>query len=308
MDIYILSPSGVIRDKASLHRALVYLEGRGYTVMLDPQVLDQSQRFAGSDQSRLNAITRATESNAKVILISRGGYGLTRLLPKIPYQKIADSVARKTIWLGFSDFTALQLACLAQQQAILTWAGPMAVTDFGSTTAPDKTLQMYFDRLICGQLHEVSWRLEKSVDNLGNENQPLFIENAMLWGGNLCVLTSLLGTPWFPHIENGILFLEDIAEEPYRIERMLMQLYLAGVLNRQRAILLGSFTHAKTSLTDSDYDIYAVVRHICQCCGIPILMGLPFGHIRQKLCLPVGKKVNLYRDGNLIQLSWEGIF
>ena len=119
-----------------------------------------------------------------------------------------------------------------------------------------------------------------------------------LWGGNLAMVAHLLGTPYFPQVDGGILFVEDVGETPYRIERMLYQLHHAGVLARQRAILLGRFTEYALSDNDGGYDLAAAVSALRAVCATPIYTGLPFGHVPDKLTLPVGGRCDLaVRDG-----------
>jgi muramoyltetrapeptide carboxypeptidase len=131
------------------------------------------------------------------------------------------------------------------------------------------------------------------------------IHGATLWGGNLCVLTSLLGTPYFPSIDKGVLFVEDVNEHPYRVERMLDQLRHAGVLARQKAIVLGQFTGArKIPGYDRGFDLQAVVARLRGLLKIPVLTGLPFGHVPTKVMLPVGSKVQMAADGRDVFLVW----
>ncbi len=119
-----------------------------------------------------------------------------------------------------------------------------------------------------------------------------------LWGGNLAIVAHLCGTPHFPSVEGGILFLEDVGETPYRIERMIYQLHHAGVLARQRAILLGQFTEYVLSANDGGYDMDTAVAHVRSVCRTPVFTGLPFGHVPDKLTLPVGGRCDLMvRDG-----------
>ena len=110
----------------------------------------------------------------------------------------------------------------------------------------------------------------------------------MLWGGNLCTLVHLTGTPFLPRIEGGILFLEDVYEHPYRVERMLLQLHYAGVLDAQSAILLGSFNGYRLLDNDNGYGLDQAIALIRGKTATPILTGLPFGHIRDKVSLPIG--------------------
>ena len=126
-----------------------------------------------------------------------------------------------------------------------------------------------------------------------------------MWGGNLCVLSSMLGTPHFPKIKGGILFLEDVNEHPYRVERMLLQLQQAGVLQAQKAVLLGDFSAWKKSPLDRGYTLKSAIEAVrARCPGLPILTGLPFGHVRTKVCLPVGVKVEMVVQGRDALLAW----
>ena len=126
----------------------------------------------------------------------------------------------------------------------------------------------------------------------------------MLWGGNLCVLTSLLGTPYFPSIDKGVLFLEDVNEHPYRIERMFDQLRHAGVLGRQKAVILGTFTGSKKVPHDRGFSMQTVTARLRELIKPPVLTGLPFGHVPTKVLLPVGAKVELAADGRDVFMVW----
>jgi muramoyltetrapeptide carboxypeptidase len=112
------------------------------------------------------------------------------------------------------------------------------------------------------------------------------------------MVASLVGTPYLPKVDKGILFVEDVAEHPYRVERMLWQLHYAGILGRQRAVLLGAFTEYALAPNDGGYDLDAAVGRLREATDVPIYTGLPFGHVREKLTLPVGGKLALeVRDG-----------
>ena len=126
----------------------------------------------------------------------------------------------------------------------------------------------------------------------------------MLWGGNLAVLTSLLGTPYFPAVKGGILFLEDVGEHPYRIERMLTQLLHAGVLAQQKAIVMGQFTQYKTAPNDKGYKLQTAVDWMRGKLKIPVLDNLPFGHVPTKVVLPFGASVELIVEGRDALLYW----
>ena len=299
--IYIYSPSSAVRDKAAFRRGVQRLRALGHEVEIDADALTSSQRFAGDDATRLAAITRAANSGADVALISRGGYGLTRLLPSLPYALISKAIDKGMQFVGLSDFTAFQLAVLAKTGSI-TWQGPALGEDFGSVDPPDEIMQACFDDLLQEQGEGAGWRLAKDQQEL-----ELSIHNAMLWGGNLSVLVSMLGTPYFPKIKSGILFLEDVGEHPYRIERMLTQLLHAGVLAQQKAIVLGQFTKYKTVPHDKGFKFSSVVAWLRSQVNVPVLTELPLGHVATKVLLPVGAKVDLACQGRDALLVWGHI-
>lgn len=298
--IYIYSPSSAVRDKAAFRRGVKRLQALGHTVEIDEAALSSHQRFAGDDDTRLAAIGRAAASGAQVALISRGGYGLTRILDAIPYKAVAKAVSRGTEFVGLSDFTAFQNALLAKTGAV-SWAGPAVGEDFGALDGPDDIMEACFDDLITGQGEGTGWRLPARE---GETPVLRPVRDAVLWGGNLSVLVSLLGTPYFPAVEKGVLFLEDVHEHPYRLERMLDQLRHAGVLARQRAVVLGQFTSFKKVPHDKGFGLRTVVDRLRSQLKVPVLTGLPFGHVPTKVLLPVGAKVEMALDGRDVFLVW----
>jgi len=308
--IYIYSPSSAVRDKAAFRRGVQRLKALGHEVELDEAALGSYQRFAGDDNTRLAAIHRAAASGADVALISRGGYGLTRILPGINYKAVAKAVAKGTKFVGLSDFTALQMALLAKTGAE-SWAGPALGEDFGTEGEPDDIMEACFDDLISGQGEGTGWRLPKiATKSIADEAEPareksLFqLKNAVLWGGNLAVLSSLVGTPYLPVVKGGILFLEEVHEHPYRLERMLTQLLHAGVLAQQKAVVLGQFTNYKLVPHDKGFKLATVVAWLQRQIKAPVLTGLPFGHVPTKVLLPVGAKVTLAVEDRDAFLLW----
>ncbi len=305
--IYIYSPSGAVRDKAAFKRGVARLKKLGHSVELDPDALSRQTRFAGDDVARLSAIHRAAASGADVALISRGGYGLTRILPSIQYKALAKAIAKGTQFVGLSDFTAFQNALLAKTGAV-TWAGPALGEDFGAEQ-PDDIMEACFDDLLNGQGEGAGWQFSKhSAEALSQyrakNRSAVWAKDAVLWGGNLAVLVSLIGTPYFPNIKGGILFLEDVGEHPYRVERMLTQLLHAGVLAQQKAVILGQFTNYKLTTHDKGFKLQSVVDWLRTQIKAPVLTDLPFGHVATKVCLPVGQPVSLVVDEREALLYW----
>ena len=312
--IYVYSPSSAQRDKVAFRRGVARLKALGHEVEVDPDALATHMRFAGDDATRLAAIHRAAASGADVALMSRGGYGLTRLLADINYKALAKAVAKGTRFVGYSDFTALQCALLVKTGAV-TWVGPTVGEDFGAIDGPDDIMEACFDDLVRGQGEGAGWRLAREpvrksqlngvpVPEPSAARKAKLVRNAVLWGGNLAVLTSLVGTPYFPQVHGGVLYLEDVAEPPYRVERMLTQLWHAGVLGAQKAIVLGQFTNYKLFPNDKGYKLQTAVDWIRSKVKAPVLTNLPFGHVPTKVVLPYGARVELLVDGRDAMLYW----
>ncbi len=300
----IFSPAGVLRSAAPLRRAVKRLRELGFEVKVDEATLRKHQRFAGNEETRLAALHRVAAEAPSIAMAARGGYGLTRLLDRIDWALLARSVERGTRWVGFSDMTVLQLGLLAHVKGI-TWAGPMACDDFGRedgehgekrAAAVDEITRDCFLEAMSGELEAVGFRTEPGFDGL--------LARGTLWGGNLCMVNSLLGTAHWPKVKGGVLFLEDVNEHPYRIERNLMQLHQAGVLGAQKAVVLGAFSDFRKSPLDRGYTLKSAVAHLRSLTRTPILTGLPFGHVPTKVCLPVGAKVTLAVQGRDVLIGW----
>lgn len=297
--IDVIAPSGALLSAAGFEAGIARLEALGCRVRSrvpgSPWL-----RFAGSDEARLAQVHDAARADdVDLVMIARGGYGLSRLLDRIDWPLVARSVARGVRWVGFSDFTVFQLALLAETGAA-SWAGPAVCGDFGAGE-PDSYMLAQFRELLQGRAPVVEWAVDMSTEQAGGGEDafalpamPEAIEGA-LWGGNLAMLASLSGTPWMPAVEGGILFVEDVAEHPYRVERMLLQLLHAGVLGRQKAILLGAFTEWKPAPHDNGFDLSTVRAHLADRLGVPVIPGLPFGHIRRRAVLGVGLRYRLAR-------------
>ncbi len=296
--LQVYAPSGVELRTAALKLARQRLGALGFEVTLDPSVRARHQRFAGTDEVRLATLHRVADAAPSVALACRGGYGLTRLLDRIDWPRIARSVEQGTRWVGYSDLTVLQLGLLAHTGAG-SWHGPMACDDFGRSDEAggiDEVTRDCFAEAMSGELEAVGFRTEAGFDGLEGRG--------VLWGGNLAMVASLLATPHWPRVKGGILFLEDVGEPPYRIERMLLQLHQAGVLQRQKTVLLGAFSDWRKSPLDRGYALKSVVAHLRSVCSTPILTGLPFGHVPTKVMLPVGRRVQWAVQGRELIIRW----
>lgn len=299
----LFSPAGVLVKTAPLKLAAKRLKALGFEVHTDASATARHQRFAGDDETRLAALHRVAGEAPSIALATRGGYGLTRLLDRIDWKLIAHSIEHGTRWVGQSDMTILQLGLLAQPKLgakAITWAGPLACDDFGRADdagGVDEITRDCFLEAMSGALEAVGFRTEAGFDGLE--------ARGTLWGGNLCMVNSLLGTKYLPRIKGGVLFLEDVNEHPYRVERNLLQLHQAGVLDAQKAIVLGEFSAWRKSPHDRGYSLKAVVQHLRTLMKTPILTGLPFGHVQTKVTLPVGARVTLLVQDRDVLIGWD---
>jgi muramoyltetrapeptide carboxypeptidase len=160
-------------------------------------------------------------------------------------------------------------------------------------------MQACFEDLVSKQGEGTGWQLPRAE----SVAEPLQVKG-VLWGGNLAIVAALAGSPWMPKVRGGILFLEDVHEHPYRIERMLTQLLYAGVLQKQKAIVLGHFTNWVPVPHDKGFRLNTVVEWLRRQVDAPVLTGLPFGHVPTKVCLPVGAKVTLAVEGRDAFVLW----
>lgn len=293
--LYLISPASAVPADAPLQRSLNALRAAGFSPVLDRGALRTHQRFAGTDAQRAAAFSRAAAQPARAVMITRGGYGLTRLLPMLDFAALARADKQ---WIGYSDFTAFQLAMLARAGAV-TWTGPALLDDFAvpEGAEPDETTVGSLHDALAGRAELLGFRAAgaSGVDVRGT-----------LWGGNLSLVCALLGTPWFPAVRGGILYLEEVSEHPYRVERMLGQLLQAGVLDAQAAVLIGYVNRYTLVPRDAGFDMPAVLRRLRGLTRTPILTGLPVGHDTPKLTLPHGATVGLATEGRQAWLVMPG--
>lgn len=298
--IHLIAPSGASLDEKSPLAGIGWLKAQGIAVQNLECVKRVHERFAGTDELRLAELNALAKLDPEMtVMAMRGGYGIHRILPNIDWVGIAKSIADGLQVCGHSDFTAFQLGLLAKTGAV-TLAGPMLNYDFGrmdeagNAITPNEFMWQYFQKAI--QNKKLDCTVSAPQAFLGKSDSGSLA--GILWGGNLTVLTGLVGTPYLPslqQIKNGILFLEDVNEHPYRIERMLMQLLDAGLLSNQSAILLGGFSAYRLYENDRGYSLERAIEaiRIRLSDTIPILTDLPFGHQANKLTLPVGAQASL---------------
>lgn len=259
-------------DRASFEAGLEII-GRRYRVHYDPGMLRRHRYLAGSDARRLGELRSAlTDSGSRAVFCARGGYGMTRLLGGL------DGVvpaARPVI--GFSDITALHQ--LLQRQGLVSIHGPV-LTQLArlDTEAQTRLFGILESEAPAGEL-------------VGAETYVDGVAEGPLLGGNLSVLTRLLGTPFLAPLEGAVLLLEDVGERPYRLDRMWTHLELAGVFRQARGIVLGDFTGCEEK--DAEYSSGDVLRELAAATGLPCAAGFPIGHGARNQAVPLGVRVRL---------------
>ncbi len=293
----LIAPSGHVRDPATAERALTCLQARHWQIEQWEVTQQRFLRFSANDTARATQINQLADPHAalpELVLAVRGGYGAIRLLPSLDYPGLERRLKEApTILMGHSDFTAIQMALLAQS-GLTTYSGPMFCSHFGADTPSSFTLEA-FEKVFT---HDT---LTLRVQPAHSPSTSSSHYAGKLWGGNLATLTSLIGTPYLPSIEGGLLFIEDINEAPFRLERMLCQLRLAGILERQQALILGELGANRLAEQDNSYSLDNLLDYLRDTLRIPIFTGLPVGHGPDIVSLPVGAHAELVRDTQ----GWE---
>jgi muramoyltetrapeptide carboxypeptidase len=298
--IGIISPASSPDDLSLIESGVKYIEGFGYQTILGKNVGKIRGYLAGTDAERVEDIHEMfSDKKVKAIFCLRGGYGAFRLLDKIDYKLIRNN---PKIFVGFSEITALHMAFLKKAN-LITFAGPMVVPNFS------KDMSNYTD--------ENFWRIITSNKKPGRSIFPkinrlsLISSNevsGIIVGGNLAVFTSLLGTGYLPELKNKILFLEEINEPPYKIDRMLNQLRLNQVFKKVKGIILGSFVDSsesnerKKSLTLEEIwsDYFSSIN-------IPVIHSFPYGHIKDFLTVPIGIKIKLNASKGFVEFAESSV-
>ena len=268
--IGVISPASQ-PDAALLECGVHFLEHLGFKVKLFPHVLNSTGFLAGEDEIRLEDLHSAWEDEeVKMIITSRGGYGCARLLESIQWERMKK---KPKIFMGFSDITVL-LNAIYKLTGLVTFHGPMVKTNFSAPS--DRTVD-YFLKAISGKRYTVVWEGEyfKAAGDIQGK----------IVGGCLSLVVSLLGTPYEPDFADKILFIEEVGEEDYRIDRMLFHLKYAGVFKKVKAVLLG--------YSDIGYDIY--LDFFMKKAEVPLFTGFPAGHGSENITLPIGIPVILYK-------------
>ncbi|MFZ6849632.1 LD-carboxypeptidase [Undibacterium sp. RuRC25W] len=289
LSIAIVAPSGAPLDEDAVVKGLAFLRELGHQVHNYYHPEEKFLRFGATDQLRIDHLyAAAANPDVDVVMALRGSYGFSRLLPHLDFDFFAQS---GKIFVGYSDFTLMHQALLARN--VLSIAGPM-LGDFSHSEKLSAYTLKQFSECLSGPTHRVEFLSEDTLD---------MVVHGRLWGGNLAMLVSTLGTPYWTQLDDGILFIEDIGEHPYRVERMLLQLHFAGVLEQQKAIVLGDFSGYRLAPHDNGYDFSQMLAYLRSILSIPVLTGLPFGHIPDRASLVVGSEATLRVEQGCVVLE-----
>jgi muramoyltetrapeptide carboxypeptidase len=299
--IGIASPASPPNEPESLRFAMETVASLGFKVKPAAHLFARNGYLAGDDATRaadLNELFADDEVDA--IFCARGGYGASRLLPLLDYDAIR---AHPKVILGYSDITSLLLA-IQHKTGLVTFHGPIAAQSFSAYTLAEfkKVLFAPQPPLSLGAVPPFEGgegRVEKT-----NRLTTIFPGKTQgrLLGGNLSLVAHLTGTPYMPDLAGAILFLEDVGEAVYSIDRMLTQLWLAGSLQKLAGIVFGKFSEMRASEWIQNRILEDVLAERSRALGIPTLSGLMIGHIEDQTTLPLGCQVELDADRGFLRL------
>jgi muramoyltetrapeptide carboxypeptidase len=293
--IGICAPAGALRRSEEVDMFKSVLEAMGFQVKVGKYVYEKHGFFAGTDAQRAeDFMDLITDEEVDGIFFLRGGWGCARVLPLLDFNSIK---AHPKIVMGFSDATSL-LNAITSRTGLVTFHGPS-----GNSTWNTFSIESLQEVLQSGE--PTTYDAQQN-----DEHMVTYAEGkatGVLWGGNLSVITSMLGTPYFPEISDGLLFLEEVGEEPYRIDRMLTQLKQAGIFNRCNGIVLGSFRKCIAEEPDRAFTLEEVFEDHFGNLHIPVFYGAPIGHTRDKFTIPIGVEATMDAKEGTIALTTSAV-
>ena len=292
--VAITAPASGVR-KAELEDGISFLKAQGMNVVLGKCLTPGRAYLSAPDDARADEFNEfAQRDDIDAILCARGGFGVARILPTIDYDAIRS---KPKVIMGYSDITALLIA-IYERSRVVTYHGPVCSSTFDATTRKSFTKVTMSNRVgIVDDLREDGLMYQSDDIQVIHEGNA----EAALIGGNLSTICSTLGTPFEIDTKDKILFLEDVAEEPYRIDRMLTQLWLSGKFKDIKGVALGIFKSCdavrrtrQSAMNDQmSHSLKQIFAMRFSDIGVPVLAGLPFGHIKSKLTLPLGVRARL---------------
>lgn len=284
----LVAPGSPIYNPSDFENMIKSLEGLGYTLVLGKHVKDRKGYLAGIDEDRISdLINMFQDENIDAILCTRGGWGSNRLLPLIDFEVIKNNP--KPL-IGFSDITSLLLS-IYKKTGMVTFHGPVGKSEWN-----EFTVASWNDVLI--KAKKASYEIpEDQTDSFTITSGEA---EGVLLGGNLTVLTSMIGSDYLPDFDEAILFFEDIGEDVYRVDRMLTQLKLSGILNKVSGFVFGKCTDC--SAGSNSLTLKEVFEDHITPLDIPAFYGAMISHEERNITLPIGIKARMDADKKKIQL------
>jgi muramoyltetrapeptide carboxypeptidase len=297
--IALAAPAGPLLERHDITRAEALCRALDYEPVPGAHAAGHYGYFSGTDEERLADLNAAfRDPSIDAVWCIRGGYGVTRILDRVDFEALARHPRPV---LGYSDITAL-LAGVARRAGMVAFHAPTARAEMSLFTRRHFALALT-DPRPAAALEPLPVPQDILVPH---ENRIVTIRGGVaegpLAGGNLSLLQCLVGTPWFPELDGALLFLEDVNEDLYRIDRMLSHLRLAGALSRLRGVLVGRFTNLKRHMSDGALGVDEVLAHYFAPLGIPVAYGLPIGHIDAQWTLPIGVRARFDADSGGVEL------
>ncbi len=294
----IISPAGAIYESEPYAIAVESFEAMGLKVKLGAYVKGRYGHLAGTDEERAQELNDMfADKEVKAVVAMRGGSGCARILEKIDYDMIA---ANPKIFIGYSDITALHMAIFSKT-SLVTFHGPIAASPWNKFTYD------YFRRILFDKEAILLENPRDCGDNLTivkNRIQTIASGEAsgQLVGGNLTVLTGIMGSQYLPDWEGKILFVEEVSEAIYRVDRMMSQLQLAGVLDKIAGFVFGKCTDCSPGSSYGTLTLEEVLEHYLKPLNIPCFFGSMIGHIPEQFTVPIGIEATINADKGSIQL------
>lgn len=275
--IGITAPSGSIWNKKYIEKIETILENEGFKTKLGQTLFEQDGYLAGNDELRANELMAFfKDPQIKGILTMRGGWGCARILDQLDYDIIRKN---PKVIIGFSDITSL-INAIYTRSNVVTYHGPCGYSSWGDFTMKSLKQALIYNKAFVMQ--------NPSTSDLQLKTWSQGTAKGVLIGGNLTVIASMIGTRFEPIWKNKILFLEEIGEEPYRVDRMLWQLKQANVFQQINGLVLGSFRKCEPEEPHKSFSLNEVFDQHFSNAPFPVYEGASFGHIRPKFTLPIG--------------------
>ena len=294
------APSGFL-DSARMSLAKKRLEERGFHTVQSDSLFRNWCYLAGKDEGRANELMHYfQEKSVKAIFPGTGGYGATRILPLLDFEVISNN---PKIFIGFSDITALHIA-LNNLSNLITFHTPNPMYGLGSKNGLEPISEFYFWSLLMGQSNAYEIPFNIYGDSLSVKVLVPGVASGVLVGGNLSLICSVMGSKYEVRTANSILFIEDVGESPYRVDRYLQELKLAGKFDQINGLIIGRFSRRKTEEPDkpTDFNMEEVFRQYFSELKVPVIYDFPSGHGSKNISIPFGAKVDINTDNQLFKL------